>query len=88
MVLAPNPTSDLLNVKIINEQSINSADSLNIIETPDIDNNSTFVVTILDNMGSVFYLENKFSNNFTLSVGNLKDGNYVLTGICSLNCVI
>jgi hypothetical protein len=79
MVLAPNPTTDLLNVKIINEQSINSADSLNITESPDIDNNSTFLVTIQDKMGAVFYSESKFSNNFTLSVGNLKDGNYVLT---------
>jgi flagellin-like hook-associated protein FlgL len=79
MVLAPNPTSDLLNVKIINEQSINIADSLNITETPDIDNSSTYLVTIQNKMGSVLYSENKFSNNFTLYVGNLKDGNYVLT---------
>lgn len=79
MILAPNPTTDLLNVKIINEQSINSADSLNIDENPNINNNSAFVVTVQDKMGTICYSDKEFSDNFTLSVGNLKDGNYILT---------
>jgi hypothetical protein len=79
MIIAPNPTTDLINVHIIKEQSINSDDSLKITETPDIKNNSTFLVAILDKIGSICYSDKEYSDNFTLSVGNLKDGNYILT---------
>jgi hypothetical protein len=78
LILSPNPTSDLLNVKIVKEQSINDVDSLNNIETPITDNNSPYLVTIQDKMGTIYYTSKEFSENFTIPVSQLKNGNYII----------
>lgn len=84
LTVSPNPSSDEVTVTIqepqTDETSLIVQNSTNLSNEPTV---YSFVVT--DNMGVVYNTFKKKSKSFKLSVQNLKNGNYNLTGTDGVN---
>ncbi len=84
LYVSPNPASNIINVTITNEE-VSTVDSTGIISSIPISSISTnentiaFKVTIMDNMGVVYYSVTEYSKSFTLPIQNLRNGNYIIT---------
>jgi hypothetical protein len=77
----PNPGSDEVTVTILESQAEGVDSTATVLNNANLSNkplNYNFIVT--DNMGVVYSTFNKKSKSFTLSVQNLKNGNYILIG--------
>jgi hypothetical protein len=77
----PNPGSDEVAVTILEHQSEVADSTGSILNSTNLNYKPlsyNFIIT--DNMGVVYSTFNKKSKSFTLSVQNLKDGNYILVG--------
>lgn len=86
LIISPNPASDVVNVTI-QEPQLSEADSTaTILSSASLSNKPpVYNFTITDNMGIVYSSFNKNSKSFTLSVQNLKNGNYILVGTDGVN---
>ena len=82
----PNPGSDEVTVTILESQAEVADSTATILNNANLSNKPisyNFIVT--DNMGVVYSTFNKNLKSFTLSVQNLKNGNYILIGTDGVN---
>jgi PKD-like domain/Pregnancy-associated plasma protein-A len=83
LIVTPNPASNNVIVTIPEVQtnsndttsSLNSYSSINAIETDKV---IFYKVSIIDKLGIIYYSVNKFDKSFTISVSDLKNGNYII----------
>ncbi len=80
LLISPNPVSDIVTIilKKVEETNISNDTISTNISTGVIEKPQNYKVIITDNMGVIYYSDTKYENSFTLSVQNLKNGNYII----------
>lgn len=72
-LMAPNPASEILNITINNTQNKKIESSIPSTTIP-----ISYTIRIYDNLGAKKYETIKSMDNFTIPVGNLMNGNYIV----------
>ena len=86
LIISPNPASDVVNVTIQEPQLSETDSTATMLSSEGLSNKSAvYKFIIADNMGVVYSSFNKNSKSFTLSVQNLKNGNYILIATDGVN---
>jgi hypothetical protein len=76
LALSPNPASNTVQVNIISEVTDSTT---NLMSTSVLITQTTYTVSIFNSLGTQFLSTQVTGTPFSLPVGNLRDGTYIVT---------